>query len=58
MKQNCLNINSPGVKRIKNSFARFLLPWIAAVLTRIRYTDTRSRFLDQLLVASEDEDGC
>ena len=36
------------------TFIRFLLPYVAAVITGLPYNKTLSRFLDQLLVLAEE----
>lgn len=38
---------------VKRRLAAFVLPWIADVLTKLRYTNLRSKFLDRLIFLSE-----
>ena len=40
-------------KRIKLKMAKWVLPWIASVVTSLPYTDKRSLFIDRLIVLSE-----
>jgi hypothetical protein len=41
------------IKRANLKLIKWLLPWIASVITALPYSDQRSRFLDRLLVIAE-----
>ena len=53
MAGQCQGRITKPMKIIFNNLIRRLIPWIAMILTRFRYTDSRSRFLDRLQVLAD-----
>lgn len=46
-------IDRKMTKRLLNKLVKMLLPWVATVVTALPHTTTTSRFLDRLIVWSE-----
>jgi hypothetical protein len=42
------------VSGVKKKLIKFLLPWIATIISALPYSDQRSRFLDRLIVLVEE----
>jgi hypothetical protein len=47
-----MNQDTATINR-KPKIAKWLLAWVAAVITVLPYSDSRSRFLDRLIAAAE-----
>ena len=41
------------MKQILTRFVRYVLPWIAVIVTKMPYSKSASRFLDKLTVIAE-----